>query len=136
MEFRASAGKPGQAEIVLSVPGGATPRSIDLSGERATVGRLPDVNDIALHPDPELLVTRVGHCTLERAGARWYIVDGGSVNGTFLRRGGVLERLSERTALHDGDVVCVVASVGAPAREASSSSRTTQMRTRRRHGRS
>jgi len=113
MEFRASAGKPGQAEIVLSVPGIATPRRIDLTGERATVGRLPDVNDIALHPDPELLVTRVGHCTLERAGNRWYIVDGGSVNGTFLRRGGALERLSERTPLHDGDVVCVVASVGA-----------------------
>src|SRR5207249_4285020 len=33
-------------------------------------------------------------------------------NGTFLRRGGALERVGERAALRDGDVVCVLASIG------------------------
>ena len=104
MEFR-------DAEIVVSGPDGARLAEVALSGDRVTVGRLPDANDIALQPDPELLVTRVAHCTFEREGARWFVVDGGSVNGTFLRRGGALQRVIERTALQDGDVMCVLASI-------------------------
>jgi hypothetical protein len=111
MEFRSSPRRHGRApEVVVSGPEG-TLATVDLSGGRVTVGRLPELNDIALQPDRELLVTRAGHCTFERDGARWVVVDGGSVNGTFLRRGGVLQRVSGRTALHDGDVVCVLASV-------------------------
>ena len=99
------------AEVVVSGPGGAAPVGVALSGSRVTVGRLAAINDIALQPDPELLVTRAGHCTLERDGTRWFVVDGGSVNGTFLRRGGELRRVTGRAALHDGDVVCVLASI-------------------------
>jgi len=98
------------ASVVVSGPEGER-ATIDLSGERMTVGRLPAVNDIALEPDPELLVTREAHCTFEREGAHWFVVDGGSVNGTFLRRRGELHQVTERTALHDGDVVCVLAAV-------------------------
>lgn len=76
-----------------------------------TSGRLPELNDIALQPDPELVVTRAHHCTFERDGQRWFVVDGGSVNGTYLRRGAALQRVNRRAALHDGDVVCVLASV-------------------------
>ena len=99
------------ANVVVSAPDGQERSTVELSGERVTVGRLAAVNDIALEPDPELLVTREAHCTLEREGAHWFVVDGGSVNGTFLRRGGELRQVTERTALHDGDVVCVLASV-------------------------
>jgi DNA-binding winged helix-turn-helix (wHTH) protein len=98
------------ASVVVSIPG-AEPVPVELSGERVTVGRLVEVNDIALEPDPELLVTREAHCTLERDGAHWFVVDGGSVNGTFVRRRGQLRQVTQRTALHDGDVVCVLASV-------------------------
>src|SRR5262249_42303658 len=45
-------------------------------------------------------------------GSSWLLVDGGSVNGTYLRRAGRMQRVHERMALHDGDVVCVLASVG------------------------
>lgn len=100
-----------RAEVVVSAPDGEAPVSVVLSGDRATVGRLPEVNDIALQPDPQLVITRAGHCALEREGVRWFLVDGGSVNGTFLRRGGALERIAERTALHDGDVICVLAAI-------------------------
>jgi DNA-binding winged helix-turn-helix (wHTH) protein len=99
------------AEVLFRGPGGDEPVKFDLSGDRVTVGRLPEVNDISLQPDPQLLVTRAAHCTLERAGTRWFVVDGGSVNGTFLRRRSGLERIVERTALHDGDVICVLASI-------------------------
>ena len=98
----------------MSGPDGAELASVGLAGTRVTVGRLPEANDIGLQPDPQLLVTRAGHCTLEREGERWFVVDGGSVNGTFLRRGGVLKPLSGRTALHDGDVICVLAAIGEP----------------------
>ena len=62
-------------------------------------------------PIPELLVTRSAHCTLERDGGRWVVVDGGSVNGTYVRRAGELERVAEPVVLRDGDVVCILGSL-------------------------
>jgi DNA-binding winged helix-turn-helix (wHTH) protein len=102
---------PSSAAVLVSGPDGAELAEVELADERVSVGRLPESNDIALEPDPELLVTREAHCTFEREGARWFVVDGGSVNGTFRRRGSTTERLSGRTLLHDGDVVCVLASI-------------------------
>lgn len=112
MESRSQREERGRgAEVVVCGPDGSRLTSVVLSGGRVTVGRLPDVNDVALQPDPELLVSRAAHCTFERDGDRWFVVDGGSVNGTFLRRGVVLERVKDRAALHEGDVICVLASV-------------------------
>ena len=102
---------PDSAEVLVLGPGGDKPVELELPGDRVTVGRLPEVNDISLQPDPQLLVTRAAHFTFERAGTRWFVVDGGSVNGTFLRRKSGLERIVDRTALHDGDVICVLASI-------------------------
>jgi hypothetical protein len=99
------------AKVVVSGPAGADRATIDLSGERVTVGRLPEVNDISLEPDPEHLVTRADHCTFERTGDMWSIVDGGGVNGTFVRRGGELKRVAGRMPLRSGDVVCVLAAI-------------------------
>jgi hypothetical protein len=98
------------AELVVSGPG-VSARRILLTGARVTIGRLEDSNDVALEPDPQQLVTRTGHLALERRGAEWFLVDGGSVNGTFLRRDGDLLRVTGRTPLHDGDVACVLAAV-------------------------
>jgi hypothetical protein len=108
MESRSSRG---EAEVVVSGADGAQLTSLVLPDSPVTVGRLPDMNDIALEPDPELLVTRASHFTLEREGSLWFVVDGGSVNGTFLRRGSELQQVTERTPLHDGDVICVLASI-------------------------
>jgi len=112
MEFRSpSDERARRAEIVVATPDGNVLRGVPLSGERVTVGRLPEANDIALQPDPELLVTRIAQCTFERESGHWFVVDGGSVNGTFLRRDGATERVAERTKLTSGDVVCVLGSV-------------------------
>lgn len=100
-----------RAEVVVLAPDRSELARIGLSGSHVSVGRLPEANDIALQPDPELLVTRAAHCTLEREGSRWFVLDGGSVNGTFLRRGGSLQRVIGRTLLHDGDGVCVLGSI-------------------------
>jgi hypothetical protein len=110
MESRASNGGVPQARLVVTGPGGERLASFPLATTPVTIGRLPELNDIALQPDPELLVTRAAHCTLVREGRRWFVVDGGSINGTYVRRGGELQRVAQRTALSDGDVVCVLAS--------------------------
>jgi hypothetical protein len=107
MELREQA-----AALVVRGPDGSTIADVPLTGPRITAGRLPEANDVALQPDPQQLVTRAAHCTFEREGSRWVVVDGGSVNGTFLKRGRELQRIQGRAALHDGDVVCVLASAG------------------------
>ena len=100
-----------RAEVVVVGPDGGPIASLALSVDRVTVGRFEALNDIALQPDPELFVSRAAHYALERVGERWDVVDGGSVNGTFLRREVTLERVEGRTTLRDGDVVCVLAGV-------------------------
>jgi hypothetical protein len=99
------------ASVTVSAPDGAIGHRLGLSGDRVTVGRLADLNDISLEPDPEHLVTRAEHCAFERSGRNWSIVDGGSVNGTFVRRAGELKRVEGRLPLRDGDVVCVLGSI-------------------------
>lgn len=106
MELREQA-----AVLVVREPDGSTIADVPLIGPRVSVGRLPEANDIALQPDPQLLVTRSRHCTFEREGSHWAVVDGGSVNGTFLKRDRELRRVEKRAALHEGDVVCVLAAV-------------------------
>jgi hypothetical protein len=99
------------ATVVVSSPEGGRPAAVELSGERVTVGRLPDLNDIPLERDPEHLVTRAEHCAFERSGSTWSIVDGGSVNGTFVRRAGELKRVDGRLPLRNGDVICILGSM-------------------------
>ncbi len=96
------------ATVFVSAPDAADPERLELAGDRVTVGRLPELNDIALEPDPEHLVTRGEHCAFERSGSTWTIVDGGSVNGTFVRRAGELKRVEGRLPLRSGDVVCIL----------------------------
>src|SRR2546425_9988390 len=103
MEFRSSPSELGRAaEVVVSSPDGGPQATVELSGPRVTVGRHSDANDIALEPDPELLVTRAGHCAFEREATQWFVADGGSVNGTFPRRGGPPERCTGAGAIRSG----------------------------------
>src|SRR5262249_45577250 len=97
-------------EVVVTGPDATPIASLPLVGERVTVGRLPELNDIALQPDPALYVSRAAHCAFERDGERWALVDGGSVNGTYLRRGGKLERGERSSGPPDGDGVCLLPS--------------------------
>jgi DNA-binding winged helix-turn-helix (wHTH) protein len=74
-----------------------------------TIGRGID-NDIVL-PDPYKKVSR-HHSVIEREGNRWWLIDEGSANGTFLRQGGsgteVDVRSVETILLQDGDVILIL----------------------------
>ena len=100
-----------RTEVVVRGPDGGRTLAIELSGRRITVGRLAAVNDVVLAPDPQQLVGRAAHCAFELEGDRWFVVDGGSINGTLLRRGAKEQPVSTRSALRDGDVVRVLALV-------------------------
>jgi hypothetical protein len=84
-------------------------RRVELMNDQVVVGRLPDLNDIALQPDPQRLVTRRGHCTLQCDRGSWTLVDNGSANRTYLRRDHVDEVVSGPVALTDGDVIRILA---------------------------
>jgi hypothetical protein len=70
---------------------------------------LAELNDIALEPDPQRLVTRGAHCTLERHQGSWILVDNRSANRTFVRRGQVDEAVTRQVVLDDGDVIRILA---------------------------
>ena len=92
-------------------------KTVPIAGDRLTVGRLPEVNDLALDDDPERLVSRYVHCLVEREGPGWCVVDNGSNNGTFLRKHGSPDRVQVqgRAPLRDGDTICILASLSDPA---------------------
>ena len=76
---------------------------------RITIGRGVE-NDIVVS-DPYKKVSR-RHSVIEREGDRWWLIDEGSANGTFLRQGGggaeVDVRSVETMLLHDGDVILIL----------------------------
>jgi DNA-binding winged helix-turn-helix (wHTH) protein len=76
---------------------------------RITIGRGAE-NDIVL-PDPHKKVSR-RHSVIEREGDRWWLIDEGSANGTFVRQGGgggeVDVRSVETVLLQDGDVILIL----------------------------
>jgi len=91
---------------------------VTLTAERVTIGRFVEHNDIALQPDPQHLVTRVHHCSIERAEGFYWVVDNGSVNKTFIRREGNTEVVNGKAALGDQDTILILgrlSEVGEPS---------------------
>ena len=91
--------------------------TVELTRERLTIGRFREFNDISLEPDPQQLVTRKAHCSVESEADGWWVADNGSVNRTFLKRGETVEIVNGRARLSDGDVIRILgrlAEVGEP----------------------
>ena len=84
-------------------------RRVRLRHDRVTIGRLTDVNDVALTPDPQRLISGRWHCAVELKGRSWSVVDNHSTNGTFLLRGEHLQAVREHEPLHHGDVIHLIA---------------------------
>ncbi|HEU5375943.1 MAG TPA: FHA domain-containing protein [Ktedonobacteraceae bacterium] len=80
-----------------------------LGKDYITIGRLPPpVNDLALQPDPQRLVSREAHCVIEQQGSYWYVsANGSSRNPTFLSRGGSLCQVQSPTLLTDGSRIYI-----------------------------
>jgi hypothetical protein len=81
---------------------------IDLLKGRITIGRFCDFNDVGLEPDPQHLITRKAHCSIERDADGWWVVDNGSVNRTFLEREQSIEVVTSRTLLMDEDNIRIL----------------------------
>ncbi len=81
---------------------------VDLTKDRITIGRLELFNDVALEPDPQHLITRKVHCSLERDASGWWVVDNGSLNRTFRRRESEIEVVQGRARLEDWNSVLIL----------------------------
>jgi len=103
--------------LEITDPEGQPYRTVQVAQDRLTIGRFDAYNDLALTPDPQQLLSRKGHCALERDAGGWWVVDNGTVNGTFLEHAGVLERVIGRARLGEGDTIRllgVLPETGAP----------------------
>lgn len=82
--------------------------AVEITRDRVTIGRFREYNDVALDPDPQLLITRKGHCAVERDADGWWVVDNGSVNKTFVQRGPTVAIVQGRASLVDGDIIRIL----------------------------
>src|SRR5262249_40454062 len=81
---------------------------MELTKDSVTIGRFEQFNDIALKPDPQQLITRKMHCAVERDKEGWWVIDNGSVNRTFVRRGSHVEAVAGRARLNEGDCIRIL----------------------------
>ncbi len=93
--------------LEVSGPAGQQFR-VELDKDRITIGRFEPFNDVALAPDPQQLITRKVHCSVERDAQGWAVVDNGSVNRTLVKRGTVREVVEGRAALTPGDSMLIL----------------------------
>jgi Transcriptional regulatory protein, C terminal len=61
-----------------------------------------------LEPDPQQLITRKVHCFLEHEMGGWWVVDNGSKNPPFLRRGQEVAPVNGRTLLQEGESILIL----------------------------
>jgi hypothetical protein len=100
--------------LTISCPG-VDPRDFVITVDKVTVGRLADVNDIVLAPDPEQYVSGRSHCEVvyeAKPVRNWYVVDDNSRNGTFLSHKGERYEVQGKEILSHGDVICILAKLG------------------------
>lgn len=102
---------PANPFIVLSNIEGKVSKII--ISNKIIIGRLADLNDIALLPDPQQLVTRYMHCSIEIRNCTSWIIDNASKNGTFVKRRGAIQKVKGELKLQDNDVIMILCRVGA-----------------------
>jgi pSer/pThr/pTyr-binding forkhead associated (FHA) protein len=98
---------PGGREYIFSLKAAF---ASDNGKHQIAIGRSAD-NELVL-PDPEKTISRQ-HSTIEYATGRWWLIDEGSANGTFLRQKGngkaeIDMRSLETIPLADGDVILIL----------------------------
>lgn len=91
--------------LVIRSPTGSE-QKLDLRDTCYSIGRLPD-NDISLTEDPDSLITRIKHCTLERVAGQWTLTDN-STNGTRVQWDGEIQDITHQTvALTSGILILI-----------------------------
>ncbi len=95
---------------IRSIDGVETRRVVDK--DKIIIGRLEDLNDISLLPDPQQLVTRYMHCSIEVKNCTSWIIDNASKNGTFVKRQNSVQKVKGELKLQNDDIIMVLASIG------------------------
>ncbi|MGC9504360.1 FHA domain-containing protein [Baaleninema sp.] len=91
--------------LVIQSPTG-TEQTLELRDISYDIGRLPS-NHISLPEDPDSLITRIKHCTLNRKGGQWIISDN-STNGTSVELDGETINIHQRSiVLKSGAVILI-----------------------------
>ncbi|MFO7868033.1 MAG: FHA domain-containing protein, partial [Bacteroidales bacterium] len=85
--------------------------NITILNEKLIIGRLTDVNDVALQPDPQCLVTRYCHCYIEIRNCTGWLIDNASKNGTFLKRNNLMQKVSGEIKLQDNDCIMILGEI-------------------------
>lgn len=88
-------------------------KKIIIEKDRIIIGRLENQNDISLSPDPQKLVTRYMHCSIEIKNNTPYIIDNASKNGTFLKRNNKILQVKGEIKLADDDIIMILKKIGA-----------------------
>jgi len=94
--------------LEVTDPAGQPYQTLELKEDRLTIGRLAVYNDLALELDPQQLISRKGHCALERDALGWWVVDNGTVNGTFLQHDGTIQMVLGRARLTHQDRILLL----------------------------
>jgi pSer/pThr/pTyr-binding forkhead associated (FHA) protein len=81
---------------------------VELEKDCITIGRMDLYNDVVLEPDPQRLIKRKVHCFVEQDGDGWWIVDNGSENPPFVRRGAEVEMVRDRAFLQEGGSILIL----------------------------
>lgn len=95
--------------ILKSLSGEQT--NFTISNDKFIIGRLPDLNDIALQPDPQNLITRHMHCFVEIRNSTGWLVDNASKNGTFLKRDNTVQKINGEIKLQDNDCIMLLGEI-------------------------
>jgi len=83
----------------------------EIKDEKVIIGRLKDVNDIALEPDDQKLVTRYMHCSIELKNGVYWLIDNDSKNGTFLKRDKIIKKIDGEIKLQNHDLILILAKI-------------------------
>ena len=83
----------------------------EIKDVKTVIGRLGDANDIALEPDPQKLVTRYMHCSIELKNSVYWLIDNDSKNGTFLKRDNNNKKIEGEIKLQNHDLILVLAKI-------------------------
>jgi hypothetical protein len=100
--------QPQRSWLEIHAPDGRATR-VELQHDRVQVGRPAPGHqpDVMLDPDPQRWIGRL-HCLLDYEAGTWWLVDNGTVNGTFLRRGERTQRVAGRVRLQNQDVIRIL----------------------------
>jgi DNA-binding response OmpR family regulator len=79
-----------------------------LTKDKMLIGRVPEINDISLHPDPQNLITRYMHCFIEIRNSIAWLVDNASKNGTFIRRNNIMQKITGEIKLQNNDCIMIL----------------------------